>query len=177
MRSIEQLLSAVEAAAAGIDFPCDEVYLASPSYSASWACDRCNNIEWLLLDLEVVWKASPQILQRVAEDDEAWIEFNSTRDDTDAGDDGPATVWRPLYSPAGEGHASALNVSEVEPAGKLPRFWRLFSYLLPRKTRERVFEPAYQELLEDYLTTHGKYRTKWAKRWLTFCYTFRTVVM
>jgi hypothetical protein len=62
-------------------------------------------------------------------------------------------------------------------AGTFPRWWRLFSYVLTRKTRDRVFEPAYQELLEDYLTTRGKYRTKWAKRWLTFSYTFRTCLI
>jgi hypothetical protein len=64
----------------------------------------------------------------------------------------------------------------IDAPGGLPRFWRLFSYLLPRKTRDRVFEPNYQELLEDYLT-RGKYRTKWAKRWLAFCFTFRTILM
>jgi hypothetical protein len=58
-----------------------------------------------------------------------------------------------------------------------PRFWNLFAYLLPRKVRERVYEPAHQELLEDYLTARKKYRTKWSRRWLTFCFTFRTVLM
>src|SRR4051812_2390330 len=33
------------------------------------------------------------------------------------------------------------------PATSLPRLWRLFSFLLPRETRERVFEPQYRELV------------------------------
>jgi hypothetical protein len=40
-----------------------------------------------------------------------------------------------------------------------------------------VFEPAYQELCEDYLLTRRAYRTKWAKRWLVVCFTVRTVLM
>lgn len=59
----------------------------------------------------------------------------------------------------------------------LPRYWKLFSYILPHNTRKRVFEPAYQEMFEDYLETRGKYRTKWAKRWLAFTYTVRTAFM
>ena len=54
--------------------------------------------------------------------------------------------------------------------------WKNFSYLLPRKTRERVFEPAYQDLFADHLETRRK-RGKWFRRWLTFCFVFRTVLM
>lgn len=58
-----------------------------------------------------------------------------------------------------------------------PRFWELLGYVLPKKTRERVFTPTYQELLEDYVSVRRKYRTKWARRWLNFCFTFRTLLM
>jgi hypothetical protein len=75
------------------------------------------------------------------------------------------------------GSGSSLSLSAFCDFGSFPRAWRLFSYLLPRKTRDRVFEPAYQDLVDDYLTTRAKYRTKWAKRWLTFCYTLRTCLM
>jgi hypothetical protein len=62
-------------------------------------------------------------------------------------------------------------------AGRFPRVWSLFAYLLPRAVRERVYEPAHQELLEDYLTARRSYRTKRARRWLTLCFTVRTAVM
>jgi hypothetical protein len=77
---------------------------------------------------------------------------------------------------------SAADVAQINitwsPSSKIsfPRMWDLFSYLLPRQTRERVFEPARQELLEDYLTS-SSYRTPWARRWLTLCFTFRTALM
>ncbi len=58
-----------------------------------------------------------------------------------------------------------------------PRFWELFSYILPHGVRKRVFEPAFNEMIEDYLETRGRYRTRWAKRWLTFAFTFRTALM
>jgi hypothetical protein len=69
------------------------------------------------------------------------------------------------------------EVRRIIAAVRFARFLDLFSYLLPRKTRERVFEPAREELLEDYLTSYSHYRTLWARRWLTFCFTFRTAWM
>lgn len=58
-----------------------------------------------------------------------------------------------------------------------PRFWELFGFLLPRKTREKVYDEIRNELLEDYYYTRKKYRTKWARRWLTLCFTFRTFLV
>jgi hypothetical protein len=58
-----------------------------------------------------------------------------------------------------------------------PRLWSLLAFLLPRKARAEAYEPAHQELLEDYLVARKLYRTKWARRWLTFCFMLRTVVM
>ena len=55
-------------------------------------------------------------------------------------------------------------------------FWRYFAFVLPHKTRERVFDPAHEELLEDYLLTR-RLRGKWARRWWTFCFTVRTALM
>jgi hypothetical protein len=58
-----------------------------------------------------------------------------------------------------------------------PKGWRLFSYVLPRPLREKVFEPAYNDLVQDFVLTRRKYRNKWVKRWLGLCYTFRTMLM
>ncbi len=57
------------------------------------------------------------------------------------------------------------------------RFWELFSLILPRKARIKVFKPHYNEFKEDYLLAYCRYKSKWAKRWLNFCFTFRTVCM
>jgi hypothetical protein len=80
---------------------------------------------------------------------------------------------RELLTPA---HCEPHNPDSPKP-GSWPRWWRLFSFVLPRSTRDRVFEPSFQELMEDYLATRGAYRTKWARRWLKFCFTLRTALM
>jgi hypothetical protein len=69
------------------------------------------------------------------------------------------------------------QVRRIIAAERFARFLDLFSNLLPRETRERVFEPVRQELLEDYLTSHRRYSSTWARRWLTICFTFRTALM
>src|SRR5262249_23828312 len=53
----------------------------------------------------------------------------------------------------------------------------LFGYLLGRKNHQRLFEPAYQELLADYLALQGVYKPVWARRWLAFRFTLQTVLM
>jgi len=59
-----------------------------------------------------------------------------------------------------------------------PRFWELFGFLLSRRTRERIFEPAYHDLLSRYMLSRQKrFRTPWARRWLNFCFTFRTLLL
>jgi len=58
-----------------------------------------------------------------------------------------------------------------------PRMWSLFAYILPRETRNRVFEPYHQEMLEDYVISRRSYRTKFARRWLKFAFAFRTALM
>jgi hypothetical protein len=58
-----------------------------------------------------------------------------------------------------------------------PRVWSLAAFLLPQALRERVYEPAIQEMYEDYLLTRRAYRTKWSRRWLCLCFTIRTAVL
>jgi hypothetical protein len=62
------------------------------------------------------------------------------------------------------------------PCVVLPRLWALFPFILPRNVRERVYEPAHQEVLEEYIKAR-KYRTKWAGRWITFAFTIKTIRM
>jgi hypothetical protein len=64
-------------------------------------------------------------------------------------------------------------LSQTGPPG-FPRAWNLLAFVLQKRIRARVYEPAHQELLEDYLLARRKYRTPWACRWLTFCFTWRT---
>ena len=59
---------------------------------------------------------------------------------------------------------------------ELPRRWELFSVILPDKVRSEAFEPAYHNMLEDYVVMR-KFRGKWARRWLGFAFTVRTLFM
>ena len=55
-----------------------------------------------------------------------------------------------------------------------PLFWQLFGFALAKKTRDQVFEPAYQDLLAQYLRSR-QFSGKWARRWLILCFTWRTI--
>jgi len=65
--------------------------------------------------------------------------------------------------------------TEAPPKPDLPRLWRLFPFILPRKVRREVYEPACWELIEDYLEAQRLATTPWARRWLTFALTVRTI--
>lgn len=59
----------------------------------------------------------------------------------------------------------------------LPRAWELFGFLLPRSIRDSAYEAGRNELLEDYVLARKKYRTRWARHWLVFCFTTRTALL
>lgn len=56
-----------------------------------------------------------------------------------------------------------------------PRFWELLKFLLGSKNRERLFAPAYNDLLADHLESQlPKYQTTWTRRWIRCCFAIRT---
>ena len=59
----------------------------------------------------------------------------------------------------------------------LPRFLDLFKYLFGHDVRERVYQPAADDLTQDYFEARQKYRTMWARRWLAFCFTIRAILL
>ena len=52
----------------------------------------------------------------------------------------------------------------------------LFRFILDKRTRERIFEPAYEDLKQQFAWTR-QYNGKWEKRWLSFCFEFRAFVL
>jgi hypothetical protein len=76
---------------------------------------------------------------------------------------------------------SDLLIAPISPPIVLkgfPGFWELFGYLLDRQTRERVFDPAFHDLMADYLRTRSAtYRGPIATGWLLFAFTFRTAML
>jgi hypothetical protein len=76
---------------------------------------------------------------------------------------------------------SPTNLEAVEqtsqPANQeagFPQFWGIFPFILPKSIRISAYEPSHEELLEDYYNAR-QYKTKWAQRWLTVCFTIRTI--
>lgn len=57
-----------------------------------------------------------------------------------------------------------------------PRVWNLFAFILPEDIKDRVYEPARAELLRAY-GSRLVYRTKWARRWINFALTVRTLFL
>jgi len=49
-------------------------------------------------------------------------------------------------------------------------FVELSSRILPAKVRMRTFEPSYADAKADYLLAKQRYKSKLARRWLTFCF-------
>ena len=77
------------------------------------------------------------------------------------GHDGPSDRFPGPQHPAGDG---------------FPRFWNLFQYFLPRKLRERVYIPAYEDLKTDYAETKD-YEGRWERRWLKVAFTSQTALL
>ena len=67
---------------------------------------------------------------------------------------------------------TGIDVPRVD----FPRIWLLFSFALTKQARERVFEPACNDMLEQYMLSR-RYRTRLARAWLTFAFTVRTMLM
>lgn len=57
-----------------------------------------------------------------------------------------------------------------------PRIWSLLRFSFSREIKERIFDPAVGELMEDYVQA-SRFRTTAARRWLTFCFAIRTVLL
>ena len=58
-----------------------------------------------------------------------------------------------------------------------PLFWEQFGWLMPRSVRRRSFEPAFNDMLDDYFVLQARRQTKWGRRWLVTCYTSWTLLL
>lgn len=59
---------------------------------------------------------------------------------------------------------------------RVPSLWELFSFILPGKVRREAFDPAFNDMLKDYVRAR-KFRGKWTLRWLAFAFTVRSLLM
>lgn len=52
--------------------------------------------------------------------------------------------------------------------------WELFGFILSHPTRKRVFAPLFNDFKADVRETKQKrFRSKWAKSWIVFCFIWR----
>jgi hypothetical protein len=84
--------------------------------------------------------------------------------------------------PPVDGGAATLALESAE-AGPLPgeagfpRCWEILSYLLPRASRQRIYEPARAELLEDYLRSRSCRRGWWSRLAVNGVFLVRTLFL
>lgn len=73
-------------------------------------------------------------------------------------------------------HAGNLGTAKPipPPASGFPRVWELFPIILPRAVRERIYEPAHEELKEDYLREKCRWNSRGARFWVNLSFTIRT---
>ena len=71
------------------------------------------------------------------------------------------------------GHREPLSQQQTPWLGR----WGFLAYLLSRKARREVFEPAWQELLEDYVVACGEYPTQWQRRSIKGIFAWRAVCL
>jgi hypothetical protein len=58
-----------------------------------------------------------------------------------------------------------------------PRLWEILAYLLPRDARQRIYEPARAELLEDYLLSRSCRRGWWSRLAVNGVFLVRTLLL
>src|SRR5438045_3378088 len=57
-------------------------------------------------------------------------------------------------------------ISQTKPRRSFPRLWFFLKFVMSKQTRERVFVPAYYDLLSDHLETRRERESsKAARRW------------
>jgi hypothetical protein len=93
-----------------------------------------------------------------------------------------AFMWLSIAPSAATVQDKEQNSMETQPKKKcnnlnrIIAFVELFQFILPRTIRREAFEPAYNEIKKDYLLAQ-QYKSKWAKRWLCFCFICQTTYM
>lgn len=69
--------------------------------------------------------------------------------------------------------AARVAKSTAQPHARALRLLELFQFVLPPKVQREVYEPAFNDLLEDFLIKARTYNTNWACRWLKLCFVVR----
>lgn len=80
--------------------------------------------------------------------------------------------WEYVVGPVVDG---IVDVKWSDSPATFPLFWERLRFITGGKLRKQVFEPAYNDLLSDHLTTQAvRFQTPWTRRWIKFCFGART---
>lgn len=75
-------------------------------------------------------------------------------------------------------HTWRTNPQKVGVPGlRMLHFCELFAFVLTHKTRREVFEPFFEEMKQDYLVMRALVITSLGRKWLNFCFGWRTFWM
>jgi hypothetical protein len=69
------------------------------------------------------------------------------------------------------------TVAELPGEAGFPRCWEILAYLLPRDSRQRMYQPARAELLEDYLLSRRCRRGWWSRLSVNVVFLVRTLLL
>ncbi len=74
-------------------------------------------------------------------------------------------------------HVARRRKRKLHIIRRFPAWWELFRYVLPENIETQVFDPTYNNLLADYLTADQHFKDPSRRKWLTFCFGLRTILM
>jgi hypothetical protein len=59
-----------------------------------------------------------------------------------------------------------------------PRYWELLGFVMSKRTRERIFEPAYLDLMQQHAKAmEERFNRPWILVWLNFCFALRSILL
>ncbi len=68
-----------------------------------------------------------------------------------------------------------VSKSERSISVKLPKIWDLLGFFFSKAIQDRAWDPYVEELKADYARARSMRKSKWARRWLNFCFVVRTI--
>lgn len=77
----------------------------------------------------------------------------------------------------GRMRGSSNDATEEIPVPRIPILLFNFKFVLRRQTRELIFNPAYYDLVANYIESYPLRASKWTRRWLKFAFLFRAVML
>jgi hypothetical protein len=85
--------------------------------------------------------------------------------------------FQPLFRDMGVSFQPFPEEPPLAQSKPWPRGWAVLRFLMSKKAREEVFEPSYQDFLEDYLLACRENPSTWGRRRVHLVFTWRVLVL